>query len=96
MIRQVVQRKKKAIFILPYVSIVAEKVSYFQQLVEGTPVKIAGFYGNHGRRTIEGIDIAVCTIEKANGLINRLMEEQRLHELGIVIVDELHMLGENN
>jgi hypothetical protein len=35
----------------------------------------------------------VCTIEKAHALVQRLLEEDRLHCLGCVVVDELHMVG---
>ena len=34
----------------------------------------------------------VCTIEKANTLINRMLEEDALHKLSCVVVDELHMV----
>lgn len=40
------------------------------------------------------VDLAVCTIEKANSFINRLMADERLDDLGIVVADEIHMLAD--
>lgn len=37
--------------------------------------------------------MAVCTIEKANSLVNKLLEEGRLSELAIIVIDELHMVS---
>ncbi|TPP66114.1 DNA polymerase theta [Fasciola gigantica] len=43
---------------------------------------------------LSAVNVAVCTIEKANGMVNRLIEEGRLDELGVVVVDELHLIGD--
>lgn len=34
--------------------------------------------------------VMVCTVEKANIIINRMMEERKLQELCCVVVDEVH------
>ena len=36
----------------------------------------------------------MCTIEKANGLINRMLEDGSLHRLGMVVIDELHLVAD--
>ena len=51
-------------------------------------------YGN--KHTVRVLDantgVVVCTIEKANALINRMSEERCLSSLSCVVVDELHMV----
>jgi hypothetical protein len=37
----------------------------------------------------------VCTIEKANALVNRMLEEDSLTEISALVVDELHMVGDD-
>jgi replicative superfamily II helicase len=38
------------------------------------------------------VDIAVCTIEKANSLLNKVIEEGSYRQLDIFVFDELHMI----
>ncbi|PLB45101.1 putative DNA-directed DNA polymerase theta [Aspergillus steynii IBT 23096] len=60
-------------------------------------IRVAGFFG--GSRTTASwadMDIAVCTIEKANSLINTAIEECTIGNLGVVVLDELHMLDDEH
>lgn len=40
----------------------------------------------------ETTGVVVCTIEKANILVNRLLEEEKMGILSCLIIDELHMV----
>lgn len=93
----VLEARKKVLIILPFVSIAHEKLNYLRAILEPQGVRVGGFMGNQSPPGgFAAVDIAICTIEKANSLVNRLLEERSVHNLGAVVVDELHMIGDQH
>eukprot|EP00755_Sulcionema_specki_P007540 Sspe_Gene.38545::Locus_18578_Transcript_2_2_Confidence_0.500_Length_1645::g.38545::m.38545/K19178/HELQ; POLQ-like helicase len=96
LLRSLFVQGKSGILIMPYVALVDEKLAAFDLFTDTLDFDLESFAGSSGRlptrrgRTL----LAVCTIEKANSLINSLLDEDRLGELGCVVVDELHMVGD--
>ena len=66
MLRNILRTKRKAVFVLPFVSIVVEKVRYFTKIFKRAKVMVKGFYSDKGGAGGLGrnCDIAICTIEK--------------------------------
>uniref|UniRef100_A0A8D3CC38 DNA polymerase theta n=1 Tax=Scophthalmus maximus TaxID=52904 RepID=A0A8D3CC38_SCOMX len=96
MLKRVLETKRKALFILPFVSVAKEKMHYLQSVFEEAGVRVEGYMGSTSAAGgFTALDVAVCTIEKANSLINRLIEEDNMSLLGMVVVDELHMVGDS-
>ncbi|XP_069744568.1 DNA polymerase theta isoform X2 [Narcine bancroftii] len=96
-LKRALEKKKKALFILPFVSVAKEKMYYLQNLFQEVMVRVEGYMGSTSPGGgFSSLDVAVCTIEKANGLVNRIIEEEKVHQLGIIVVDELHMLGDSH
>ncbi|XP_074546756.1 DNA polymerase theta [Halichoeres trimaculatus] len=96
MLKRVLETKRKALFILPFVSVAKEKMHYLQSVFEEAGVCVEGYMGSTSAAGgFKALDVAVCTIEKANSLINRLIEEDSMGLLGMVVVDELHMVGDS-
>ncbi|XP_035750497.1 DNA polymerase theta [Egretta garzetta] len=96
-LKRVLETRKKALLILPFVSVAKEKKYYLQALFQEVDVRVEGYMGSMSPAgCFSALDVAVCTIEKANSLINRLIEENKMDSLGVVVVDELHMLGDSH
>ncbi|KAA8594854.1 DNA polymerase theta isoform X1 [Etheostoma spectabile] len=96
MLKRVLETKRKALFILPFVSVAKEKMHYLQSVFEEAGVRVDGYMGSTSAAGgFTALDVAVCTIEKANSLVNRLIEEDNMDLLGMVVVDELHMVGDS-
>ncbi|KAH0628689.1 hypothetical protein JD844_010112 [Phrynosoma platyrhinos] len=95
-LKRVLETRKKALFILPFISVAKEKKYYLQAIFQEAGVQVEAYVGSISPAVrFSALDVAVCTIERANGLINRLIEQKALDSLGIVVVDELHMLGDS-
>ncbi|TVY30431.1 Helicase and polymerase-containing protein [Lachnellula hyalina] len=74
-----------------------EKVQSWRNLGDEDTLRVVGLFGgSKSRATWVDMDIAVCTIEKANSLVNAAIEEHTIGMLGTVIIDELHMIDDES
>ncbi|KAG0620039.1 hypothetical protein M758_4G184200 [Ceratodon purpureus] len=97
MLRRILSTGKKALLVLPYVALCSEKADHLDAILEPLGKRVRGFYGSQGGSSLtKDTSVAVCTIEKANVLVNKLLEEGRLSELAILVIDELHMVGDRD
>ncbi|XP_043649168.1 helicase POLQ-like [Drosophila teissieri] len=98
MLRELLCRERNVLFILPYVSIVQEKVSAMSPFAIDLDFIVEEYTAGKGkcppqpRRKRRSLFIA--SIEKGAVLMDSLIDVQRPHEIGLVVVDELHLIGE--
>uniref|UniRef100_A0A6J0U9T3 Helicase POLQ-like isoform X2 n=1 Tax=Pogona vitticeps TaxID=103695 RepID=A0A6J0U9T3_9SAUR len=97
-LQELLCKQMDVLMILPYVAIVQEKVTGLSSFGMELGFLVEEYAGNKGR--IPPIkkrlkkSLYVATIEKGHSLVNSLIETGRINDLGLVVVDELHMLGE--
>lgn len=60
-------------------------------------IRVEGIFGGYtAPGGFESTDIAICTIEKANAIVNRLLEQGNIESIGMVVVDEVHLISDSN
>ncbi|XP_075148990.1 DNA polymerase theta [Haematobia irritans] len=95
LLKTVLERGKKVLLILPFISVVREKMFYLQDLLTAAGYRVEGFFGGYTPPGgFDSINVAICTIEKANSIINKLLEQGKLDEIGTIVVDEVHLISD--
>ncbi|KAK1636704.1 DEAD/DEAH box helicase [Colletotrichum phormii] len=60
-------------------------------------IRVIGFFGGSKiKPTWSDFDIGVCTIEKANALVNTAIDDCSIKHLKSVVLDELHMIDDDH
>ncbi len=98
-----INKKQKAIFVVPYISLVSEKEKHVKRILtlynraqlKSDRIRVKGYYGEQtvSRHGIKE-SVLICTIEKVNIIINSLILSGQIHTLGVIVIDELHVLGD--
>ena len=103
LLKTVLSLQKKAIFILPFVSLVLEKEKHLNKILQqynhslpkNQQIQVEAYYGEKGMpsRSSSRENIIICTIEKANMIFNTMVLRKRANSIGCFIFDETHVLG---
>ncbi|RKF57540.1 DNA polymerase theta [Golovinomyces cichoracearum] len=74
-----------------------QRPSIWQKKGDEETIKVVGFFGGSKSKDVwSDYDIAVCTIEKGNALVNSAVEERSSKMPAIVVMDELHMIDDEH
>jgi replicative superfamily II helicase len=101
MLKTVIGANRKAIFVLPFVSLVIEKERELKNILrkwnksrtKSNKIRVGAHYGDSGGVKITE-NIIICTIEKANGIVNSFIVSGKAWQLGCIVIDEMHVLGD--
>ena len=98
LLRALLERRRSALLVLPYVALCGEKASRMARAMAGSGVPVRKLYGGEGFPVLprKALGLVVCTYEKAAWLVGRLVAAGRMAELGCVVVDEVHMVAEGD
>ncbi|KAK6102486.1 DEAD/DEAH box helicase family protein [Brugia pahangi] len=89
------QLRCKAIFVFPYISVAKEKFLCLQKIWRKVDLRVSAFIGSHSS-PFQAWDASVCTIEKANSLLNRMIADKSIFDIGVLVIDEFHILFDGN
>lgn len=86
-----------ALLVVPFIALAEEKARYLRRAWAALELGVKCFHSDALDSSLsESVHVAVCTIERANALVNRLLERGELGRLRAVVVDEMHLIADEH
>ena len=89
---KILQENKKAVYVVPLVSLANEKYEEFKNIFKNKKVAISVGDYDSSDPFLSFYDIIVCTPEKLDSLIRH--EASWLKDVGLFVIDEIHLLND--
>ncbi|WP_457557797.1 DEAD/DEAH box helicase [Candidatus Harpocratesius sp.] len=88
----------KILFLLPYRALVSEKYFLFYKRYRQFGYKFVQITGGIevSKKNLESADIYFMTYEKFDSYLRSIMQNSWIYQIRLVIIDEIHILGEKN
>jgi superfamily II RNA helicase len=95
-LRRLVLKPGLVLFVVPFISLAEEKAAYLRGVWKDMFISVKTFHGEDTVNTTltKDLDVAVCTIERANIIINKLFSDQNEDWLSMIVIDEIHLLSD--
>ncbi|TLS27380.1 hypothetical protein PpBr36_05298 [Pyricularia pennisetigena] len=73
------------------------KESIWRRRADEDTIRVVGFFGGINiKPKWADFDIGVCTLEKANALVNTAIDDCSINQLRVAVLDELHMIDDDH
>ncbi|TLD20653.1 hypothetical protein PspLS_08481 [Pyricularia sp. CBS 133598] len=73
------------------------KESIWRRRADEDTIRVVGFFGGINiKPRWADFDIGVCTLEKANALVNTAIDDCSINQLRVAVLDELHMIDDDH
>jgi replicative superfamily II helicase len=94
MVNKAVKQGKTAVYIVPLKALAAEKYQDFSERYEDLDVMMSVGDKDESGDYLENADIVIATSEKLDSMLRH--NPSWIHEIGLVVVDEIHLLTSPN
>jgi replicative superfamily II helicase/intein/homing endonuclease len=94
MVKQAVEEKKTAIYIVPLKALASEKYEDFSERYENLNVKMSVGNSDDAGEYLDNADIVIVTSEKMDSMLRH--NPSWIHDIGLIVVDEIHLLTSEN
>ncbi len=95
-IHNILEEFGKSIYLVPFKALATEKYIHFKKNYSRFNIKIGLSIGDFelNEEELKKSDLIVTTYEKMDSILRNFNEKDWIHEISTIIIDEIHMIGE--